>query len=245
MPCQCAPSIEAEMRDWEALGGANWGCCGNSLHTYGFHLPGYAASPTGDYSRNKEAPPPYNLNWACAGDFAHRGNPALRARHAALLARLRRGDPALSMICEFIGQPYADGPVYYWAPWNGIDTIKKYTGSGHDQWSHVSWWRSRANQRAYLWAGATPAPSPTPSPTPTSAPPYPGYIMGYAPSKHDGNVGVWQSRMKQRGWRIGVDGYFGNETLRVVRAFQAEKRLGVDGDIGPVTWAAAWTSPVT
>ena len=59
--------------------------------------------------------------------------------------------------------------------------------------------------------------------------------------------------MKDRGWTITVDGYDGLNQLpvnqgqmpAVVAAFQAEKGLVVDHLVGPKTWAAAWTAPVT
>lgn len=54
-----------------------------------------------------------------------------------------------------------------------------------------------------------------------------------------------QDRLRDRGWRIAVDGHFGKETERVVRAFQTEKRLTPDGIVGPQTWAALWTTPIT
>lgn len=242
MSCTCAPAIDAEMADWVRIGGGNSGCCGDVRHTFGFHLPAYAV-PTSDYSRRHDPNPPYNSGYACAGDFGHNGNPGLRSRHAQVLARLMRGE--LPMICEFIGQPFAGQSVYYWARWDGVSTLARYTGSGHDTWSHISWWRSRANERAYLYSSA-PAPTPTPV-VPVvehTYPAYPGYVMSQS-THFDGNVRTWQGRMAARGWTIGVDGYFGPQTLGVVRAFQAEKQLGVDGLIGPVTWGAAWTAPVT
>ncbi len=162
--CICSPAIDAEMDEWVSLGGANSGCCGNKAHTYGFHVPG-GNVPVTDYSRSHEPGRPANMAWACAGDFSHRNNARLRAMHAAVLARLMRGE--LPMICEFIGKPWPDQPVYYWARWNGNTTLKRYTGSGHDHWSHISWWRSRAGERAHLWtpAGTTPAPAQvTPAP---------------------------------------------------------------------------------
>jgi hypothetical protein len=236
--CECAAAISAEMNDWVRLGGGNSGCCGNAAHTYGFHLPGSAVS-TRDYSRSHEPGRPYNMSWACAGDFSHNNNASLRARHEVVLARLMRGE--LPMICEFIGKPWPNKPVYYWCRWAGIGTLKQYTGSGHDTWSHISWWRSRANERAYLWTGA----SPVVTPVSTTAPPYPGYTIKYNPNKTDANLKVWQTQMKARGWRIVVDGIYGPDTKRVVLAFQTEKRLGVDGEIGPITWRAAWTSPIS
>ena len=38
---------------------------------------------------------------------------------------------------------------------------------------------------------------------------------------------------------------YGPDTKRVATGFQREKGLSVDGLIGPDTWAAAWTTPVT
>lgn len=242
--CSCASAITQEMKDWVALGGGNSGCCGNSAHTYGFHRAGNEV-PTSDYSRSHEPGKPYNMNWACAGDFAHSKKTTLLAYHARLIARLLANDPKLSMICEFIGKPFADRPVYYWARWNGTGTLKKYTGSGHDTWSHVSWWRSRANERAYLWTPAGSTPTPVPENTTVTAPAYPGYVIKYNPDKVDANLKVWQTRMKARGWTLTADGVYGPETKKVVLAFQKEKGLGADAEIGPITWKAAWTSAVT
>lgn len=241
MGCTCAPVIEAEMADWIHIGGTNSGCCGNAAHTYGFHRAANQV-PATDYSRRHDAQPPVNMNYACAGDFAHNGNPALRAVHANILARLMHGE--LPMICEFIGQPWANKPVYYWCRWDGITTLKKYTGSGHDRWSHISWWRSRVNQRAYLYTGhgVTP-PAPNVTPARITIPAYPGHELRLG--AHETAMRTWQSRMRVRGWVIGVDGIFGPQSLGVVRAFQAEKHLGVDGIIGPKTWGAAWTAPIT
>lgn len=68
-------------------------------------------------------------------------------------------------------------------------------------------------------------------------------VSGYF--SHRSDLARWQQRMKDRGWAIGVDGLYGPQTERIARAFQAEKGLVVDGAIGPITWAAAWTAPVT
>jgi hypothetical protein len=153
----CAPVISTELGEWVSLGGKNSGCVGDSAHTYGYHR-GANWVPSSDYSRANDpngADGPYtSWDYACAGDYWHGGQAALRAMHASLLDRLMDGDPALSMVCEFIGQPFADEPVRYWAVWNGAGTLQNYTGSGHDVWSHVSLFRSRASQRPYLWRTA-------------------------------------------------------------------------------------------
>ena len=60
-------------------------------------------------------------------------------------------------------------------------------------------------------------------------------------------LAVWQARMQARGWNIGkdgADGRYGNDTARVVKQFQKNKGLKVDGKIGKATWDAAWSLPV-
>lgn len=73
-----------------------------------------------------------------------------------------------------------------------------------------------------------------------------GRYMGRGGITHSRHLSAWQRQMIRRGWRFpkyGPDGAFGQETERVVRAFQKEKGLKVDGKIGPRTWAAAWLAP--
>ncbi|RUP86870.1 peptidoglycan-binding protein [Dermabacter sp. HSID17554] len=60
-------------------------------------------------------------------------------------------------------------------------------------------------------------------------------------------LATWQARMQARGWNIGesgADGRYGRDTARVVKRFQKNKGLKVDGKIGPATWRAAWALPV-
>ena len=68
-------------------------------------------------------------------------------------------------------------------------------------------------------------------------------VSGYY--SHRSDLKKWQARMAARGWRITADGLYGPATAKVARSFQAEKGLAVDGLIGPATWAAAWTAPIT
>lgn len=97
--------------------------------------------------------------------------------------------------------------------------------------------------RAIVAAGeqGTPLP-PAPAPRP-KVPPYPGHLI------RNGVVGAdartVQQRLADRGWRIVVDGHFGPASEAVVRAFQAEKGLQVDGIVGPQTWDALWSAPIT
>lgn len=68
-------------------------------------------------------------------------------------------------------------------------------------------------------------------------------VSGYY--SHRADLRRWQQRMRDRGWDITVDGLYGPQTAKVAHAFQAEKGLVADGLIGPVTWATAWTAPIT
>lgn len=92
-----------------------------------------------------------------------------------------------------------------------------------------------------LDAAVPPAPIVVPAPVPSPA--YPG-----SPSRR-GSVGprvrTIQRRLKDRGWRITVDGIYGPATEATIRAFQRNKHMRVDGIVGPQTWAALWTAPIT
>jgi peptidoglycan hydrolase-like protein with peptidoglycan-binding domain len=68
-------------------------------------------------------------------------------------------------------------------------------------------------------------------------------VSGYF--SHRESLRAWQQRMKDRGWKIDPDGLYGDQTGDVAEAFQREKGLDADRKIGPQTWAAAWTAPVT
>jgi hypothetical protein len=148
----CSSTIVAEMDDWIAAGGTNLGCVGDKDHGTGFHR-GANYIPATDYSRRRDpngADGPFiNWNASCAGDFRHGGKAALREAGRKLLAVLMAG--GYPMICEFIGQPWPDRPVMYWARWEGVSNLREYTGSGHDVWYHISWYRSRSDQRPYMW----------------------------------------------------------------------------------------------
>ena len=72
---------------------------------------------------------------------------------------------------------------------------------------------------------------------------YPGYALRYDPGFPLDNrpaVAQWQAQMKQRGWSLTVDGWFGPQSDRIARQFQAEKGLIVDGIVGLRTWQAAF-----
>ena len=106
--------------------------------------------------------------------------------------------------------------------------------------------------RTWTSLNGTPA-----APTGPTAPAYPlltGSYFGPAtgPStsvsgyySHRLELTQWQTQMQKRGWVISTDGLYGPQTANITRTFQTQKGLTVDGLIGPQTWAAAWTSPIT
>jgi len=81
----------------------------------------------------------------------------------------------------------------------------------------------------------------------------PGCAVAALPDRHGGphddagggRADLAAARMHKRGWRVGVDGIYGQESQRVCRQFQAEKQLAVDGVVGRYTWTAVWTARIT
>lgn len=85
--------------------------------------------------------------------------------------------------------------------------------------------------------------APMPEPPTPFYPPFPGTNLVNYTAGH--GTSTWQQQMAKRGWYIQVDDQYGPQSESVCRQFQTEKGLDVDGIVGPVTWNAAWTAPVT
>lgn len=77
----------------------------------------------------------------------------------------------------------------------------------------------------------------------TGSPPWPGRLLRQGLEGED--VRQAQSRLAERGWGLGVDGSFGPTTDAIVRSYQNEKTLVVDGEVGELTWQSLWTAPIT
>lgn len=254
-----APVIEAEMADWVSLGGGNSGIVGDSNHSYGFHCPADEVPPS-DYSRtndpNGSDGPFTNWRYSCAGDFDHKNDPKLREMHLRVLNELMSNK--YPMVCEFIGKPWADQPVKYWARWNGVSHLENYDGEGHDHWSHISWYRSRAGERPHLWipmGGITPKPPVVHRPWPSYMPHnhYFGLITGPTEShggfytKEKPDVQAIQQRLIALGFVPGVtnpssgwaDGKFEQPTKDAVAAWQRARYAAYTSRYGEV-WDDDW-----
>jgi peptidoglycan hydrolase-like protein with peptidoglycan-binding domain len=111
-------------------------------------------------------------------------------------------------------------------------------------------------ERMFGFTASSPKPKPKPK-APKQPWPYgPDDYLGVpspSPLCHSGYYGgkdaqvvlTWQHQMSHRGWVIGCDGMYGPQSRSVCLSFQAEKKLAVDGLVGPRTWEASWTAPVT
>ena len=96
------------------------------------------------------------------------------------------------------------------------------------------------------WAGGSTSTAPPPGGSgsaPAMTCDYFGPANGHNYQHPD--VRKWQQKMSDRGWSIAVDQWYGSGSEKVCRQFQGEKGLAVDGLVGPATWSATWTAPVT
>lgn len=143
----------------------------------------------------------------------------------------------------------ADTPIHGWTFGGNVDDAYKHLERTLGPQGHVlGYGRPHWDQVA-----AAPV-APHPAPQGPQAPPFPlpagswfGPKAGPVQSvsgwySHTADLARWQNQMHARGWTISADGHWGPQTDNVCRLFQAQKYLQVDGQVGPRTWAAAWTA---
>ncbi|MFD5564537.1 peptidoglycan recognition protein family protein [Kitasatospora griseola] len=171
------------------------------------------------------------------------GNQALNRAHYAIVGLV--GDSGLTQPTDAMLAAIRDG----------IELLQRNGAGGEVRGHRDGYATDCPGGPLYAWvqAGAprpggtatAPAPQPPTAPAP-SGPAWPGrYLRIQQPMLHGNDVRQWQQRMRDRGWRIDADGWYGPASAAVARQFQAEKGLGTDGVVGPRTWDAAWTAPIT
>lgn len=233
------------------------GVLGDVRHTYGYHR-GRCVLPSSDYSVRL---PPDKLGPACEAGAVDLSFDA--ANMKVMTERMRRSaldpnDPRLECVREFYGT--LDGSrvfgLIHDSPdggWRGSTSDSSHLWHLHTsifrQWigDYAKVAQVLSVLRGEPWSGAPAPVAVTPVRRHTAAaPPYPGHALRYtgqAP-RYDPAALRWQTQMRVRGWTITVDGFYGEKSAGVAKAFQQEKNVRpVDGIVGPVTWPLAWTLP--
>lgn len=103
-----------------------------------------------------------------------------------------------------------------------------------------------------------PPPKPKPPKPGEKAPPFPlpsGHWFGPESPDPRNHSGYWaadrpgirkiRDRLRERGWSVSKGDRYDKALAGVIRKFQAEKDLDVDGLTGPITWKALWEAPIT
>lgn len=157
--------------------------------------------------------------------------PSFHSEHAGL---------AYDICLNVVGREYSD--VEFWESAGRIGKAIGFTWGGdwkslvdkpHFQWdAHGKYTGAMVRSKQYPppmppFDGAVPFPA-----IPTSRPLLKkGHVMR--------EVERLQKILNRLGFKCGVpDGIFGVKTDAAVRAFQSDAKIGVDGIVGPVTWAA-------
>ena len=184
-------------------------------------------------------------------DDAHGADMAKLADHL-----LRKRDPRIKYLIHNAriasSYPTSSTPAWTWRPYSGVNAHRKHLHVSvqpeHALYDSRAGWDVKAALRPPI-RGHAPS---------TRVPPFPlaagryfgeqdgegGAVSGFEVGGHLG-LQMWQRQMRRRGWDIAADGLYGKQTGDVAEAFQRQKHLTVDRRVGPQTWAAAWSAPVT
>ena len=150
-PCSAPPALLIERDRLAAIGGSFLGICGDSNHTYGYHVAA-ANLPADDYSLAGAANAPV-CQWHAAAIDIGMDWPASRDWLRWLIEQIR--SDAIMGIAEVIGS-YDGQNVRYWSDSSGWGTDgEAYTGTGHDSWTHVAVYRSTTLEDHRILAGWT------------------------------------------------------------------------------------------
>lgn len=240
------------------------GIVGDKKHVKGYHLAAKDL-PTTDYSRQLPGDR-VGIDPDAAGALDMSMSPAGMKQTTRRIydSWKNKDDPRLHFWREFIGTLDGVHVIYIDIQRGRVGTADK----SHLWHVHSGGLRAHSNNPAAMsallsvvtghtvaqWRGTVPATGP-PAPAvpkvpaakkPVAAPTWPGRVIRLTtPNTHGADVRAWQRQMHARGWRIDTAGIFDQRTADTLRLFQAQKKLSVDGVLGPASWAAAWTAPIT
>jgi len=166
------------------------------------------------------------------------------------------------------GNGYYGGLQFSAATWRGIGM----TGLPHQHSRETQIAAGQRLQSRYGWGqwpacarklglhgggGGTTAAAPTPKTTPPAPRtsrtrassvqvPFRGTVTTAASRQVREDVRAWQARMRERGWKITVDGRFGPQSASVARRFAAEKGIALQaGSLNTAVYDAAWSARIT
>lgn len=134
--------------------------------------------------------------------------------------------------------------TYAWSEgkWDPRAQLQQYKNGVNMGGGDVDYDRAMKPDYGQFMPGKSPA---APEPEAPTVPPWPGRLITQPPAMSGTDVRTWQTQMRKRGWAITVDGTFSARDEEILRAFQEEKGLSVDGVLGPMSWKAAWTAKIT
>jgi hypothetical protein len=178
---------------------------------------------------------PWVQGWLTASGAGLYGNaPVFAGRRAAFYVLAwypkSKHDPGRTWIDDH-RYPRPNGPC----GWQWLGTHTEF-GAGVDRGWYDDWFAPQ---------GAPAPPFPYPATDYLGLPSADPHCHSGKDEAEQANVSKWQAKMAERGWSIPESGTFDARSDHVCRQFQQEKGLGIDGKVGPKTWAATWTSPVT
>lgn len=269
--CVVSPAFKREVARLDALGGTLFGHCPDPNHKSGFHLPSCRLGDS-DYSlrygrgnRLYGAALDVGMDWTGSRDWL---------LWLTAEARAGRKPGLVEVIGQPAGKPVLYWAKWHdWKPtvytgqghdrWSHLGIDRTVLAKATD-----------LRLLAYTpGAKPAPAPKPAVRPAPGTPIPFPlpsTYYFGPASGPKQSVSGKhlrrfsgrtdrdwlkeFANQLARRGWsvgkgrtwlrRYGNDGIWGPEYEALVRAFQKDQKLQVDGKLGRYTWQAAYKNPI-
>ncbi|MCZ7478930.1 peptidoglycan-binding domain-containing protein [Micromonospora sp. WMMC273] len=268
--CHISPAFARERERLKALGGTLFGICPDADHKYGFHLPSCRLGDS-DYSlRYGRGNRLYGAAIDVGMDFDGSRDWLL---WLIAEARAGRKPGLVEVIGQPKGQPVLywakwngwKAKVYTGSGhdrWTHLGVDRSVLAKTADL--KLLAWTPGSVSKPTPAKPATPAPGPV-LPFPLPATWYFGPASGPRQSVsglhkrtfagHTDRYWLQQfgTQLSRRGWAVGKgrtylrsgnDGIYGPQYAALIRAFQKDQKLQVDGRLGAVTWKAAFKNPI-